>query len=396
MADYRPAGAYQFSHRKPLPSTTQISPSSRDRIHPLTKIVPDVALPPSAPQQMTATTSSLARKTSYNSPSQPQYTNAMNLSRRTPSTSTTSTAGGPSRTLSSSSTAALSRTASTRSGASTTPSSYVALMRKQKATVWCDRSQHQDPRLLAQQKAAKARAVREVNGQNPQEGRTSTSGSMGSGSLGVRSKIRHHGIPKASSYSYANLVGGGVPMRLSANEVENDGLGRDDDSLRAAAAGHHARSGSGRSSMGSTNKYLGVNNNSNNQRQSTHRYSEGSTPTSGLEYSPNGDIPELEETPVPHNHHDSAKGDYFAPKQGNSSNNNEGNSDSSSEQEARFGHVGQLKAPPPRTTATTMRRVEEGKSAEELRRRGSVDERANTMGSLGGGRLFVANPDLSD
>lgn len=383
MADYRPAGAYQFNHRKPLPSITQISPNSRDRIQPLTKIVPDVALPPSGPQQTTTTSSTLPRKASYNSPSQSQYTNAGNLSRRTPSTSTTSTAGGPSRTLSSSSTAALSRTASTRSGASTTPSSYVALMRKQKATVWCDRSQHQDPRLLAQQKVAKARAVREVSGQNPHEGRTSTSGSMGSGSLGVRSKIRHHGIPKASSYNYGNMVGGGVPMRLSANEVENDGLGRDDDSLRASAAGHHARSGSGRSSMGSTNRYLNVN---NNPRQSTHRYSEGSTPTSGQENSPNGDIPELEETPVPHD--SSAKGDYFTEKQGNGNN----SSDSSSEQEARFGHVGQLKAPP----TTTTRRVEEGKSAEELRRRGSVDERANTMGSLGGGRLFVANPDLSD
>ena len=193
---------------------------------------------------------------------------------------------------------------------------------------------------------------------------------MGSGSIGVRSKIRHHGIPKASSYSYGgNMVGGGVPMRLSANEVENDGLGRDDDSFKAS----HNRRESRRSSMGS-NQFLSVNN-----RQS-NRYSEGSTPTDS---SPNADITEVDETPVPGNHHDSSKGDYFSQPAG------EGGSGSSSEVESSFGNFGQMKAP-------SSARREEGKSAEELRRRGSVDERANTMGSLGGVRLFVANPDLSD
>lgn len=38
--------------------------------------------------------------------------------------------------------------------------------------------------------------------------------------------------------------------------------------------------------------------------------------------------------------------------------------------------------------------AEQAKKAEELRRRGSVDERSMTMG--GKGRLFVANPDLDD
>lgn len=250
-----------------------------------------------------------------------------------------------------------------------TSSSYVASMRKQKATVWCDRSQHEDPRMLAQLKAAKARAFREISGPNV-EGRNSTSGSMGSGSIGVRSKIRHHGIPKASSYSYAgNMVGGGVPMRLSANEVEENGLGRDDDSFR----GSYNRRESGRSSLGS-NQFLSV-----NSRQS-NRYSEGSTPT-------DGDIPEIvEETPVPADHPNASKGGYFASKPAEGGNAGSG---SSSEMESSFGNVGQLKAP-------SSARREEGKSAEELRRRGSVDERANTMGSLGGVRLFVANPDLSD
>jgi len=365
--DYRPSGALHLDHRKPLPSAPRIT-AHRDDIRPLTKIVPDVASPPSGQQQTTSTFSTFPRKGGQSpASSQTYYNNAMNTTRRTPSTSTTYTAAGPSRTPSSASTA-LSRTASTRSGASICPSSYVALMRKQKATVWCDRSQHEDPRFLAQQKAAKARAFREISGSNI-EGRTSTSGTMGSGTLGVRSKIRHHGIPKAASYSYANMVGGGVPMRLSANEVENDGLGRDDDSFR----GSNHRRESGRSSL-SSNQFLNVNSRPSN------RYSEGSTPT---ESSPNADIAEVEETPVPSNHHSSSKGDYFTQPSGN------GGSGSSSEMESNFGNVGQLKAP-------SSARREEGKSAEELRRRGSVDERANTMGSLGGVRLFVANPDLSD
>lgn len=364
--DYRPSAPLQFPHRKPPPSAPRII-APRDAIKPLTKIVPDVA-PPAVHQQTNSTFSTFPRRGGQTPAStQTYYNNAMNTTRRTPSTSTTSTMDRPSRTPSSASTA-LSRTASTRSGASTCPSSYVALMRKQKATVWCDRSQHEDPRMLAQQKAARARAFREISGPN-MEGRTSMTGSMGSGSMGVRSKIRHHGIPKAATYSYANMVGGGVPMRLSANEVENDGLGRDDDSFRGSS---HRRE-SGRSSMGS-NQFLSV-----NGRQS-HRYSEGSTPTDS---SPNADIPEAEETPVPGKPHGSSKGDYFTQPSGN------GGSGSSSEMEANFGNVGQLKAPP-------SARREEGKSAEELRRRGSVDERANTMGSLGGVRLFVANPDLSD
>jgi len=38
------------------------------------------------------------------------------------------------------------------------------MMRKQKATVWCDRAQYEDPRMLAAQRQAKARAAQEVAG----------------------------------------------------------------------------------------------------------------------------------------------------------------------------------------------------------------------------------------
>lgn len=69
--------------------------------------------------------------------------------RRTPTSSTSSTTGTPNRANS----GAMRRSSSTRSGNS--PSSYVALMRKQKATVWCDRAQYDDPRVVAQQRQAK-------------------------------------------------------------------------------------------------------------------------------------------------------------------------------------------------------------------------------------------------
>ena len=197
-------------------------------------------------------------------------------------------------------------------------------MRKQKATVWCDRAQHEDPRIVAQQKAAKIRAAREIHTGISAEGRTSTSGSMGSSSLGVRSKIRHHGLPKATGYS-ANLVGGGVPMRLSANEVGDEGTYN-----RTADKAQHQRTDSAKSS-GSGGKYMNV-----EQRQHD-RYSQNSIPTIQGGSPENGDIPELQETPVPGD--PGTSGDYFARKSGN------GGSGSSSERESSFGGVGQMQAP---------------------------------------------------
>lgn len=193
---------------------------------------------------------------------------------------------------------------------------------------------------------------------------------MGSGSLGVRSKIRHHGLPKTTDFN-ANLAGGGVPMRLSANEVGDEGTyNREADSVKDW---RHERTAS-QSSTGSRNRYLGV-------REPPRRYSSGSVAYSASRSSPgNEDIPELEETPVPGN---TQAGDYFI-----AAGSNGAGSGSSSEREASFGNATSMEAPP------AVR--PEGKTEEELRRRGSVDERANTMGYMGGGRLFVANPDLSD
>lgn len=98
---------------------------------------------PVAPSPTTATMASQQYPQQY---PQQMYSGGL---RRTPTSSTSSTTGTPGRTNS----GALRRSSSTRSGNS--PSSYVALMRKQKATVWCDRSQYDDPRVVAQQRQAK-------------------------------------------------------------------------------------------------------------------------------------------------------------------------------------------------------------------------------------------------
>lgn len=244
-------------------------------------------------------------------------------------------------------------------------------MRKQKATVWCDRAQHQDPRIAAQQKAAKVRANRELHTNLLfVEGRNSTSGSMGSGSLGVRSKIRHHGLPKTTGYS-ANMVGGGVPMRLSANEAGDEGTYNRNN---VEPQIRHERTGS-RGSAGSQSRFLNVGN-----PQQQRRFSSGS-PAHSIGRASGGaeGIPELAETPVPGG---DPGADYMAARTGPDG------SASSSDRESSFGKVGQMEAP--------IAARPEGKSSDELRRRGSVDERANTMGYMGGGRLFVANPDLSD
>lgn len=368
-APYQQIQQIQHPHRKPIPAAA--GPHRNHDLRPLSKIVPDVGY--SGQQQQNASSyATYSRKgpqpPNTTSSASQQYPIPMTKSRRTPSQSTTSTAVSnytPTRTPSNVS-SALSRNASTRSGASTTPGSYVALMRKQKATVWCDRAQHEDPRLAAQHKAAKIRAAREITGRVP-EGRTSTSGSMGSGSMGVRSKIRHHGMPKATGYSYANMVGGGVPMRLSASEVGDEGNHYDDSDRKTSM--NNQRTSTGKST--GENKWLDI------DQKHRNRYSQGSTVQGE---SPNEDIPELEESPGI-GEQPQQKGEYFPRVAGHGSG-------SSSEKENGFGQVGQMGAP---------RSVEKArKTSDELRRRGSVDERTNTMGYMGQGRLFVANPDLSD
>jgi len=281
------------------------------------------------------------------------------------------------------------RSTSSRSTSSASPTSYVALMRKQKATVWCDRAQHEDPRILAAQRAAKTRAAMEVAGGQKHAspaGRTSTSSSSMVG--GVRSKIRHHGAPKASTYNAANLTGAGVPMRLSATEVDEGDS--DEEPGSHYASRYHSRNGSGRSSLGSGHR--GHQSYMHSSAGGPRGYSNGSTPPSG--HSPvegMGDLVE-EETPVP-NQYGAQSQDYFDQPGGQG-----GSGGSSGEREESFGGIGGL--PPTASSSAAAAAARSGRAAgsdrktsEELRRRGSVDDRTMTMSGV---RLFVANPDLSD
>ncbi|KAI9647709.1 hypothetical protein NHQ30_004095 [Ciborinia camelliae] len=311
-------------------------------------------------------------------------------SRRTPSTgtfsTTTSNGNGPVPYRGSQD---LRRSTSSRSG-NLQPQGYVALMRKQKATVWCDRAQHEDPRLIAQQKAAKERAAAAVLG-GPLQGRISSGGTNSLvGSNRVTAKIRHHGKAGLVGYSPGDLVGGvvGVPMRLSASEVEGGDSDDDGDSGRVL---FHQRTGSGRSSVGSGRKGLTYSRQSG-ASSNAGRWSSGNTPPSEKERQ--NSFPDVEETLETPTGHSQAK-DYF---EGGDGTRSTGGSISSGE---RADGIADLN---PGDTArlasnsllkSTITREKSCKNPDELRRRGSVDERTTTM-TLGAGRLFIANPDHSD
>lgn len=235
-------------------------------------------------------------------------------------------------------------------------------MRRQKATVWCDRSQNIDPRLAAAQKAARHRAALEVAGVTS-AGRTNT---INSG--GVVGKIRHGGVPKAPGYVPANLNGATVPLRLSANEMIGD---EEEDLSLGENSMVHGRSGSGRSSTNSAKYRSGY------PRADGGRFSTTSTPPSG-EGSPRQSIPEQPET---RNSTISGKNEDF--------NNNDDGKTTPAESEDSFGELKDMTGP-----SSVQQALAQAKKNEDLRRRGSVDERAMSMGS--GVRLFVANPDLDD
>jgi hypothetical protein len=354
-------------HRKPLPQPgiavrppqpySQLSPESLQQQpgHSRTRTTSS-GIFPAAGSPTTHTPPGTMHSSQY--PTQYGQATMATGNRRTLSnatTSTSSTSGTPSRTNS----GALRRSSSTRSGNS--PSSYVALMRKQKATVWCDRAQYEDPRIVAQQRAAKMRANMEVVGGPNATPRVSTSSS--SVAAGVRSKITHR-APKASLYAPVNMAGTGVPMRLSATEVDEG----DDEDDGSVGGQHHHRTGSGRSSLGSGRRasYAGG------------KASANSTPPNGNN-SPRleamEDLTEESETPVPNY----TQTTYFEhTKTGLSGG-------SGSSEERNFGAVGQMPQGLPKPDPE--------KNTSDLHRRGSLDERTMTMGNT---RLFIANPDLSD
>ncbi|KAI2244225.1 hypothetical protein LOZ05_000167 [Ophidiomyces ophidiicola] len=172
------------------------------------------------------------------------------------------------------------RTATTMVGPP--PPGYVARMRRQKATVWCDRAQAEDPREAHARRVAKQRALLEVQARGPTGGHSTGGGR--SSTLASTGKIRHSSASKPTAFTTGTMVGAAVPLRLSANEI-----------------GAH----------------------------STHSHLEDD-----------------------------------------------------------FGMITDMAAPSGAAAA-----AQRHKAADELRRRGSVDDRTSSMASV---RLFVANPDLSD
>ncbi|GKT41152.1 uncharacterized protein ColSpa_01333 [Colletotrichum spaethianum] len=304
------------------------------------------------------------------------HANPQQHSRRSPSVNTFSTTSSvpPPAAYRTSPTNDLRRSTSSRSGGSPQPSGYVALLRKQKATVWCDRAQYEDPRLLAQQRAAKMRATleviggqRTVSGLSTSAGRTST-GISATGK--VAAKIRHHGKPAVVGYAPGeHHVGvGGVPMRLSATEVEAESSDDDDPRL------HHRRTGSSGRSSTASRRGPGYRSSGGLGSQSGRRWSPGNTPERS------GSLVE-EKTAEDGTLGDNASGRAMTTGSGSSG--------------ERADNVGELGSNAARLASnslmhSTVTREKSVKGADDLRRRGSVDERTTT---LTGGRLYIANPD---
>ncbi|KAK3373609.1 hypothetical protein B0T24DRAFT_649473 [Lasiosphaeria ovina] len=318
----------------------------------------------------------------------------MNHQRRSPSINTFSTVSSgntmaPPAAYRTSPTIDIRRSTSSRSGGapgSPQPTSYVALLRKQKATVWCDRAQPEDPRLLANKRAAKMRANLEVVGSNTglgfgqvsSNGRTSTGLSSAGGK--VAAKIRHHGKPAVVGYSPdSNYVGvGGVPLRLSATEVE--GEDSDDDDLTMQRLQHRRTGSSSRSSTASGRRGMGYRSSGgigpSNSLSGGRRWSPGDTPERS------GSLVEDKEGELALAEDDSASGKARSFGSGSSA--------------ERLDNVPDLGSNASRLAAKSLlhanvTREKSVKNSDDLKRRGSVDERTMTLSSAG--RLYIANPD---
>lgn len=204
--------------------------------------------------------------------------------------------------------------------ATTSSNAYVTYLRRQKATVWCDKSQYEDPRLLATQRAAKLRAAIEVVGSSTSayltagyhghglgSGTGSAASSLNAGRNGKLGRSSNHATSSSKKAWVATtgpgIVGGslpsGVPDRLSATEVLGD---EDEDETFITGPGINRRSGSGKSSLNSnhrkTNRTSSIRSDTNrtssmygagNSSGLQHRGSSGSTPS----YSPTSSIAEF-------------------------------------------------------------------------------------------------------
>jgi len=190
---------------------------------------------------------------------------------------------------------------------------------------------------------------------------------------GVRSKMRHHGV-KAQTYAPGLHPGHGVPMRLSANEVEEDEV---EEQRRPTMSGryHHQRTESARSSLGSGSR-----------QGSTYG---GPTPpaTGSIASPPQAALSLRSSSEDQAKMQGSPASSHYTPQRPGLQDRDSADTDEA-ERENSFGGVGRL---PQRTQDVEETRQN---TIDDLRRRGSVDERSMTMS--GYGRLFVANPDVDD
>ncbi|RPA86315.1 hypothetical protein BJ508DRAFT_302213 [Ascobolus immersus RN42] len=141
---------------------------------------------------------------------------------------------------------------STSSNPSTSnQNTYVAQLRRQKATVWCSQSQAEDPRLVAAQKAEKVRAAMEITGASAST--SSLFGGNGNGHEKIHSKHRSHKNKDSGAYAQPSLlIAAGLPARLSASEVEGDGSDEDEGLHHHPSRSSLARSHGSKGSHGST------------------------------------------------------------------------------------------------------------------------------------------------
>ncbi|KAI5844195.1 hypothetical protein BZA05DRAFT_177923 [Tricharina praecox] len=255
---------------------------------------------------------------------------------------------------------------------------YVAALRRQKATVWCDKSQQEDPRLVASQKAAKARAAKDVVGPSSSASKGGL-GSSSSSSTSLRGRASaHHKLGKTNSHTVvgigANSLVNQPPPRLSATEA-NDDSGEEDELYM----GQHRRSGSGsgRSSLNSNHRTY-ANDRRNSSIGGIHRTT--STGSGSSTYSPNLSSTELNEpSSQPRAGKTNRTPPHFVPYIVEESN---------PRVTISGGGYYETSFPASPVDRNVVRR-----SGSQLRRSGSVDEGEVRTMTMSGLRLVVANPD---
>lgn len=244
--------------------------------------------------------------------------------------------------------------------------------------------------MVAKQKQAKMRALQSVGSGTAGPGSSSTVGRTSTGLSGaggkVVGKIRHHSKPTVVGYAPdSNYVGvGGVPLRLSATEVE--GEDSDDDDMGSQRL-HHRRTGSsGRSSTAGS-----IGHGQGGRRGLNYRASAGSglQMTGGGSQNSNRRWTGSGGDNTPERRGSMVEGSGASEKRASDA------ASGSSSQGERADDVPDLGSPAARLASNSLMnaaltREKSVKNPEELRRRGSVDERTMTLTS---GRLFIANPD---